>query len=174
MDTINSNIKETNNKILVNELGDKKTKSDLATLQSGLSGLTNTIFAVKTQMKSIEELDEKIIDLSANITRIGEVVSVTRSEYSKIKPEVDLIATDISTIRNGMSRVTRAVQTISDPPRFSCGVTGDEIKVSGVITYDECTVNTNDMMNDVSDTVDDDTPNITITGNWSRHCPHWW
>jgi hypothetical protein len=39
---------------------------------------------------------------------------------------------------------------VADPPRFSCGVTGDEIKVSGVVVYDECTVNTNKMMNLVS------------------------
>ena len=38
-------------------------------------------------------------------------------------------------------------QTMADPPRFSCGVTGDEVKVSGVISYDECGINTNDMMN---------------------------
>jgi hypothetical protein len=36
---------------------------------------------------------------------------------------------------------------VADPPRFSCGVTGDEIKVSGVIVYDECAVNANSMMN---------------------------
>jgi hypothetical protein len=39
---------------------------------------------------------------------------------------------------------------VADPPRFSCGVTGDEIKVSGVIVYDECAVNANNMMNLVS------------------------
>ena len=36
---------------------------------------------------------------------------------------------------------------MADPPRFSCGVTGDEVKVSGVISYDECGVNTGNMMN---------------------------
>ena len=81
-------------------------------------------------------------------------------------------------------KVTRALKLISDPPRFSCGVTGEELKVemmlilvmmmvtmmvtmmvivrivvteiifvfqvSGVITYDECTVNFSDMMNKVT------------------------
>eukprot|EP00090_Calanus_glacialis_P035978 TRINITY_DN6138_c0_g1_i1.p1 TRINITY_DN6138_c0_g1~~TRINITY_DN6138_c0_g1_i1.p1 ORF type:complete len:725 (-),score=193.83 TRINITY_DN6138_c0_g1_i1:220-2394(-) len=145
--TINTNIQSISNKILVNEQTSKNTKSDLSTLRSGLSGLTNSIFSVKSQIKSIENIDSKIAELSKNITGVTDVVSVTRSEFSKIKPEVDLIATDITTIRNGMSRMTKAVQSIADPPRFSCGVTGDEIKVSGVITYDECTVNREKMMN---------------------------
>jgi len=145
--TINNNMQAISNKILVNEQTAKNTKSDLSTLRSGLSGLTNSIFSVKSQIKSIENIDDKIAELSKNITGVTDVVSVTRSEFSKIKPEVDLIATDINTIRNGMSRVTKAVQSISDPPRFSCGVTGDEIKVSGVITYDECGVNREAMMN---------------------------
>ena len=81
--------------------------------------------------------------------------------------------------------MTRALKLISDPPRFSCGVTGEELKVemmiilemmmvvmrrmmvmmvtemvlvfqvSGVITYDECTVNFSDMMNKV--------PNVQIS-----------
>jgi len=145
--TINSDIKDISNKILVNEKTTKSTKSDLSTLRSGLSGLTNSIFSVKSQMKSIEDLDDKITELSKNMTGVSDVVSVTQREFSKIKPEVDLISTDITTIRNGMSRMTKAVQSIADPPRFSCGVTGDEIKVSGVITYDECTVNREKMMN---------------------------
>ena len=148
--TINNNMQAMSNKILVNEQTAKNTKADLSTLRSGLSGLTNTIFSVKSQIKSIENIDDKIGELSKNITGVTNVVSVTRREFLKIKPEVDLIATDINTIRNGMSRVTKAVQSISDPPRFSCGVTGDEIKVSGVITYDECGVNREAMMNPVS------------------------
>ncbi len=48
---------------------------------------------------------------------------------------------------------------VADPPRFSCGVTGDEIKVSGVVVYDECTVNTNKMMN-------------LVSGNLKRHARH--
>jgi len=145
--TINTNMQAISNKILANEQTTKSTKSDLSTLRSGLSGLTNSIFTVKSQIKSVENIDDKIAELSKNITGITDVVSVTRSEFSKIKPEVDLIATDITTIRNGMSRVTKAVRSIADPPRFSCGVTGDEIKVSGVITYDECAVNREKMMN---------------------------
>ena len=38
---------------------------------------------------------------------------------------------------------------VSDPARFSCGVTGEEIKVSGVVVYDECFVNSKNMMNKV-------------------------
>jgi len=144
---INTSIQNLSNKILTNEQSSKTTKSDLTTLRSGLSGLTNSIFAVKTQIKSIETIDDKLDELSRNVTGVSDVVAVTRNEFSKIKPEVDLIATDITTIRNGMSRMTKAVQSISNPPRFSCGVTGDEIKVSGVITYDECNVNSEKMMN---------------------------
>jgi len=144
---INTSIQNLSNKILTNEKTSKTTKSDLTTLRSGLSGLTNSIFAVKTQIKSIETIDDKLDELSRNVTGVSDVVAVTRNEFSKIKPEVDLIATDITTIRNGMSRMTKAVQSISNPPRFSCGVTGDEIKVSGVITYDECNVNSEKMMN---------------------------
>ena len=147
---INTSIQNLSNKILTNEKTSKTTKSDLTTLRSGLSGLTNSIFAVKTQIKSIETIDDKLDELSRNVTGVSDVVAVTRNEFSKIKPEVDLIATDITTIRNGMSRMTKAVQSISNPPRFSCGVTGDEIKVSGVITYDECNVNSEKMMNAVS------------------------
>ena len=118
-------------------------------------------------MESIDEIDVKIARLSQNMSGVTEAVTVTRREFSKIKPEVDLISTDITTIRNGMSRMSKAVQSIADPPRFSCGVTGDEIKVSGVITYDECTVNREKMMNAVSWTM---SPllsfNIPISGHW--------
>jgi len=145
--SINSDIKDVTNKILSNEQTSKSTKSDLSTLRSGLTGLTNSLFSVKSQMESIDEIDVKIARLSQNMSGVTEAVTVTRREFSKIKPEVDLISTDITTIRNGMSRMSKAVQSIADPPRFSCGVTGDEIKVSGVITYDECTVNREKMMN---------------------------
>ncbi len=35
---------------------------------------------------------------------------------------------------------------MSDPPRFSCAVTSDEIRTSGVITYNICNVNTDGLM----------------------------
>ena len=63
---------------------------------------------------------------------------------------MDLLATDMTSLRKRLSRMTRTVNSLSDPPRFSCGVTGDEIKVSGVITYDECNVNTDNMMDEVN------------------------
>ena len=59
--------------------------------------------------------------------------------------------------------MSRSVQSLADPPRFSCGVTGEEVKVSGVVRlvekqkhmtrplpctrYDECAVNKDKMMN---------------------------
>ena len=46
---------------------------------------------------------------------------------------MSLIATDISSLRAGISRMSRSVQSLADPPRFSCGVTGEEVKVSGVV-----------------------------------------
>lgn len=92
---------------------------------------------------------KKIGDLEEDFDGIDKAVTVTRAEMDQIKPEVDLIATDISSMRNKMARITGKMNSLADPPRFSCGVTGDEIKVSGVITYDECNVNSNKMMNQV-------------------------
>ena len=47
--------------------------------------------------------------------------------------QVSLIASDVSSLRSGISRMSRSVQSLADPPRFSCGVTGEEVKVSGVV-----------------------------------------
>merc|ERR1712018_959388 len=102
---------------------------------------------MKSQIKSVENVDGKIKELSKNMTEVNKDIISTRDSLTKLSPEVSLIATDISALRTGITRMSRSLQTMADPPRFSCGVTGDEVKVSGVISYDECGINTNDMMN---------------------------
>ena len=47
--------------------------------------------------------------------------------------QMSLIASDVSSLRSGISRMSRSLQSLADPPRFSCGVTGEEVKVSGVV-----------------------------------------
>ena len=49
--------------------------------------------------------------------------------------QMSLIASDVSSLRSGISRMSRSLQSLADPPRFSCGVTGEEVKVSGVVRY---------------------------------------
>ena len=121
-----------------------------------MSGLTNSILNMKSQIKSVDSVEKKIRDLERNMTGVNDDIVNTKEAVTKLSPEVSLIATDISALRTGISRMSRTVQvggfpvpiyilliqsryttiifqTLSDPPRFSCGVTGDEVRVSGVI-----------------------------------------
>jgi len=66
---------------------------------------------------------------------------------NKLRPELSILGSDMSNIRNGVARLSRAITSVTNPARFSCGVTGEEVKVSGVIVYDDCSVNIDDMMN---------------------------
>ena len=148
--SVKSDIKDVSGKIISGEQVSKTTRNELSTIRNGLSGITNTLFTVRTKVKAFEDVEEEVADLAKNLTGMSSRVTLTRQEVAKLRPEVDFLVTDITSVRDGMSRMTRAMQIISDPPRFSCGVTGEELKVSGVITYDECTVNFDSMMNQVS------------------------
>jgi hypothetical protein len=70
--------------------------------------------------------------------------------YNPFEVPVRRVKVKISYSGNDDIYILPLFAQVADPPRFSCGVTGDEIKVSGVIVYDECAVNANNMMNLVS------------------------
>ena len=129
------------------EKEDVTIKSELGALKSGLSGLSNSILTVKSRISSLDSVEGRVRELDRNLTGVRDDMSTTQTQLAQITPEVSLIATDISALRAGISRMSVTVSSMADPPRFSCGVTGEEVKVSGVIAYDECAVNTEKMMN---------------------------
>ena len=98
-------MKTLEDKLTANQREDAGIKTDLSTLRSGMSGLTNSILTMKSQIKSVPDVDTKIKELSRNVTWVNKDISATKD----------------------------AVQSLADPPRFSCGVTKEEVKVSGVV-----------------------------------------
>ena len=75
-----------------------------------MSGLTNSILTMKSQIKSVENVDGKIKELSKNMTEVNEDIISTRDSLTKLSPEVSLIATDISALRTGITRMSRSLQ----------------------------------------------------------------
>ena len=146
--SVDVTMKTLEDKLTANEKEDAGIKTDLSTLRSGMSGLTNSILTMKSQIKSVSDVDSKIKELSRNVTGFNDDISATKDAVTKLQPEVNtlhtyyllshmcqvsLIASDVSSLRSGISRMSRSVQSLADPPRFSCGVTGEEVKVSGVV-----------------------------------------
>ncbi len=78
------------------------------------------------------------------------LVLYVKNNTLRIEVPVRRVEVKISYRGNNDNYILLLFAQVADPPRFSCGVTGDEIKVSGVIVYDECAVNANNMMNLVS------------------------
>ena len=144
---VDQNLNTLSEQFKTSEKEDESIKSELGALKSGLSGLSNSVLTMRSKVNSIQEVEDRVRELSRNVTVMKEDVSSTKTEVSQLSPEISLIATDISALRSGISRMSVTVSGLSDPPRFSCGVTGEEVKVSGVISYDECAVNTEKMMN---------------------------
>ena len=144
---VDQNLNTLSEQFQTSEKEDESIKSELGALKSGLSGLSNSVLTMRSKVNSIQEVEDRVRELSRNVTVMKEDVSSTKTEVSQLSPEISLIATDISALRSGISRMSVTVSGLSDPPRFSCGVTGEEVKVSGVISYDECAVNTEKMMN---------------------------
>ena len=75
-----------------------------------MSGLTNSILTMKSQIKSVEGLDGKIKELSRNMTEVNNDIISTQESLTKLSPEVSLIATDISALRSGITRMSRSLQ----------------------------------------------------------------
>ena len=75
-----------------------------------MSGLTNSILTMKSQIKSVENVDGKIKELSKNMTEVNKDIISTRDSLTKLSPEVSLIATDISALRTGITRMSRSLQ----------------------------------------------------------------
>jgi len=145
--TVDQNLNNLSEQFRSSEKDDTSIKTELGALKSGLSGLSNSVLTMRSRINNIEDVEDKVRELGRNVTGVKDDVSSTKTELSKLSPEINLIATDISALRTGISRMSVTVSSLSDPPRFSCGVTGEEVKVSGVIAYDECAVNTDKMMN---------------------------
>ena len=76
----------------------------------GMSGLTNSILTMKSQIKSVENVDSKIKELSRNMTEANKDIISTQESLTKLSPEVSLIATDISALRSGITRMSRSLQ----------------------------------------------------------------
>jgi len=138
--TLKGSFKDLSNKVISGEQTAKATRDQLSSVRNSVSGLSSSLFALRSNIKTVGDVENEVNQLTRNMTSLSSAVG-------KLRPEVDFLATDVTSVRDGVGRVTRALKLMSDPPRFSCGVTGEELKVSGVISYDECTVNFSDMMN---------------------------
>jgi len=138
--TLKGSFKDLSNKVISGEQTAKATRDQLSSVRNSVSGLSSSLFALRSNIKTVGDVENEVNQLARNMTSLSSAVG-------KLRPEVDFLATDVTSVRDGVGRVTRALKLMSDPPRFSCGVTGEELKVSGVISYDECTVNFSDMMN---------------------------
>ena len=75
-----------------------------------MSGLTNSILTMKSQIKSVENVDGQIKELSRNVTEVNNDIISTKEAVTKLSPEVSLIATDISALRTGITRMSRSLQ----------------------------------------------------------------
>ena len=140
--SVKTSLKDLSSKVISGEQLSKTTRDQLSTVRSSISGISSSLFSLRSSVKSLGTVEDEVESLTKNMTSVS-------TDVAKLRPELEFLVTDVTSVRNGVTRLTRALQLLSDPPRFSCGVTGEELKVSGVITYDECTVNYNKMMNKV-------------------------
>ncbi|TRY70641.1 hypothetical protein TCAL_15045 [Tigriopus californicus] len=121
--------------------------TDMSAIRTGLTSLTNSLFNLKAQIVDQDSLDTRLGSLSTNITDMSRDIQKCKSEIGEVRPDVESLASDLVTFRSTVTLLASDVGGQRDPPRFSCSVTSDEIRVSGVILYNICNVNTNDFMN---------------------------
>ncbi|XP_023338151.1 GRIP and coiled-coil domain-containing protein C27D7.02c [Eurytemora carolleeae] len=121
---------------------DSQSKEDIDAIKNSLSEIQ-----AKDDDNRLVLVEKNVSDLLVNMTLISAVATSSHSDLETLMPGFGLIEEDISNIRNGITQLSKALESASDPARFSCGVTGEEIKVSGVVVYDECFVNSKNMMN---------------------------
>ena len=81
-------MKTLEDKLTANQREDAGIKTDLSTLRSGMSGLTNSILTMKSQIKYVSDVDSKIKELSRNMTGVNEDISTTKEAVTKLTPEV--------------------------------------------------------------------------------------
>ena len=129
--------------------------SDLSTLRTGLTSLTNSLFNIKTKIVDSEIIESKLEKISSNISAINEDVTSVKSVYNNLEPKVSKATQELTTFKSSIRLLAGDVSNKLDPARFSCSVTSDEIRTSGVITYNICNVNKDDLM-------DKDTGHISI------------
>jgi chromosome segregation ATPase len=117
------------------------TKNDVSTLRTGLTSITNSLFNIKAQILDSEVMQSKIKELESDVESVQEkVANFDSSLYNNKKQSLFY--------GQSSSSEERAVgfSDSSSVGRFSCAVTGDEIRKSGVVTYDVCDVNVGRLM----------------------------
>ena len=122
-------------------------RSDVSTLRTGLTGLTNSLFNLKAQILDTENVESRVNLLATNLTAVSSDVRQVKLDMKSVKPTVERFNKEMNTVRQSLDMLETDVAVQKDPTRFSCAVTSDEIRVSGVITYNICNVNTGDIMN---------------------------
>lgn len=126
-------------------------RSDVSALRTGLTGLTNSMFNLKQQVTQgggpgAKEMDERMKRVSEDVTAVGREVSRLRRDFADTGEEMQTITAEVGAFQAGFAKMSAQMSAVADPPRFSCAVTSDEIRTSGVITYNICNVNTDGLM----------------------------
>jgi predicted nucleic acid-binding Zn-ribbon protein len=122
-------------------------RTDMVNIKTSMSSISASILSFKSMMASTGEMDNKMTVLTTNITTIKTQLTTVKQSLSGFGPDLLAFQSDLQRYKDSMNGLSNKMASMSDPSRFSCAVTTDEIRVPGVITYSTCNVNTEAMMN---------------------------
>jgi len=111
----------------------------------------------------VTEANSGLDGISGDVQAMGREVSRLKKDLSQMSPDVTELMRGSSEMRDTVSILSARMAASVDPPRFSCAVTSEEIRTSGVITYNACNVN-------VGELVDAQTGHATVkqVGNFCK------
>merc|ERR1719458_2123731 len=98
--SLKGTFKELSSKVISGEQTAKATRDQISTVRNSVSGLSNSIFALRSNIKTVGNVEDEVNQLARNMTSLSTAVG-------KLKPEVDFLATDLTSVRDGVGRVTR-------------------------------------------------------------------
>ena len=87
-------------------------------------------------------IDTRMQELAESVNKVVGDVDTVKRDLTLMSPEVKSVTKNVNALTQKVKEGIR-----NNMPRFSCSVTSDEIRTSGVITYNICNVNQNELMN---------------------------
>ena len=98
-------------------------------------------------MSATDEFASKIDELTTDVSIFQTDLNKVKTDVATIEPSLGEVKKDSAAFKSSLQVLASDMANHKDPPRFSCSVTSDEIRTSGVVTYNVCNVNHKDLMN---------------------------
>lgn len=108
-------------------------KADVTALKTGMNSISAGMLELKAETSSMKDMDRKMAVLSTNVTSI--ILELKDVQHTLSSIDIEVVHSDLTRYKQSVNSLSTKMALMSDPARFSCAVTSDEIRVPGVVTY---------------------------------------